>query len=299
MRAQDFERERSAAMQNAAERKTRAEKGVASSAKFVAKLGELQEEVQKEMKDAVDYLDQVSMHAYAPTLGHGIPVCRPHVLLSQPLYRRNLLVADAVVHLDQLLKQLGVDCHTAYLSTGKFLAIQSEVATSNREKTRKDVRETVEAALEAERLEDDDLDDTVERADKARAARDKAERALKTVEEKISQNEQDRKRLKSSFNKVYDLLRGGVPTPRSSNQAITVDRLPEMKIFAFLETVAEYREYRADLAVTDAAARTRTLDRLEDHEREFERRYRGEANDNFARRLSTAVQSAFGRAIGM
>ena len=84
MRAQDFERERSAAMQNAAERKTRAEKGVASSAKFVAKLGELQEEVQKEMKDAVDYLDQVSMHAYAPTLGHGIPVCRPHVLLSQP-----------------------------------------------------------------------------------------------------------------------------------------------------------------------------------------------------------------------
>ena len=292
MRAQDFERERSAAMQNAAERKTRAEKGVASSAKFVAKLGELQEEVQKEMKDAVDYLDQVSMHSYACCVLASCPALTA-------IYRCNTVVADGVVHLDQLLKQLGVDCHTAYLSTGKFLAIQSEVATSNREKTRKDVRETVEAALEAERLEDDDLDDTVERADKARAARDKAERALKTVEEKISQNEQDRKRLKSSFHKVYDLLRGGVPTPRSSNQAITVDRLPEMKSFAFLETVAEYREYRADLAVTDAAARTRTLDRLEDHEREFERRYRGEANDNFARRLSTAVQSAFGRAIGM
>ena len=292
MRAQDFERARSAAMQNAAERKTRAEKGVASSAKFVAKLGELQEEVQKEMKDAVDYLDQVSMHSYACNVLASCPALTA-------MYRCNTVVADAVVHLDQLLKQLGVDCHTAYLSTGKFLAIQSEVATSNREKTRKDVRETVEAALEAERLEDDDLDDTVERADKARAARDKAERALKTVEEKISQNEQDRKRLKSSFNKVYDLLRGGVPTPRSSNQAITVDRLPEMKSFAFLETVAEYREYRADLAVTDAAARTRTLDRLEDHEREFERRYRGEANDNFARRLSSAVQSAFGRAIGI
>ena len=292
MRAQDFERARSAAMQNAAERKTRAEKGVASSAKFVAKLGELQEEVQKEMKDTVDYLDQVSMYSYESCVLASCPALTA-------MYRCNTVVADAVVHLDQLLKQLGVDCHTAYLSTGKFLAIQSEVATSNREKTRKDVRETVEAALEAERLEDDDLDDTVERADKARAARDKAERALKTVEEKISQNEQDRKRLKSSFQKVYDLLRGGVPTPRGSNQAITVDRLPEMTSFAFLETVAEYREYRADLAVTDAAARTRTLDRLEDHEREFERRYRGEANDNFARRLSSAVQSAFGRAIGM
>ena len=64
------------------------------------------------------------------------------------MYRCNLVVADAVVHLDQLLKQLGVDCHTAYLSTGKFLAIQSEVATSNREKTRKDVRETVEAGAD-------------------------------------------------------------------------------------------------------------------------------------------------------
>lgn len=292
MRAQDFERERSAAMQNAAERKTRAEKGVASSAKFVAKLGELQEEVQKEMKDAVDYLDQVSMHSYACCVLASCPA-----LVA--MYRCNTVVADGFVHLDQLLKQLGVDCHTAYLSTGKFLAMQNEVATSNREKTREDVSETVKAAMKAEKLEDDTLDDTVERADKARAARDKAERALKTVEEKISQNEQDRKRLKSSFHKVYDLLRGGVPTPRSSNQAITVDRLPEMKSFAFLETVAEYREYRADLAVTDAAARTRTLDRLEDHEREFERRYRGEANDNFARRLSTAVQSAFGRAIGM
>ena len=93
---------------------------------FVQELaGKSFEEVQKEMKDAVDYLDQVSMHSYACCVLASCPA-----LVA--MYRCNTVVADGFVHLDQLLKQLGVDCHTAYLSTGKLLAIQSEVATSHR-----------------------------------------------------------------------------------------------------------------------------------------------------------------------
>ena len=71
-----------------------------------------------------------------------------------------------------------------------------------------------------------------------------------------------------------------------------------MTSFAFLQNVAEYREYRDDQAVSEPTTRTRRLDRLEDYETEFARRYGGEARDNLTRRVHNAVQRVFGGRIG-
>ena len=60
-RAEAFGSELSGAMKNAEERLSRAEKGVTRWQQFCADFDELKDKVQKEMEDAVDYLDQVSM----------------------------------------------------------------------------------------------------------------------------------------------------------------------------------------------------------------------------------------------
>ena len=60
-RAEAFGRELSGAMKNAEERLSRAEKGVTRWQQFCADFDELKDKVQKEMEDAVEYLDQVSM----------------------------------------------------------------------------------------------------------------------------------------------------------------------------------------------------------------------------------------------
>ena len=67
-----------------------------------------------------------------------------------------------------------------------------------------------------------------------------------------------------------------------------------MASFAFLSNVAEYREYRDDQAVSEPTTRTRTLDRLEDYETEFARRYGGEARENLARRMSNVMRNILG-----
>ena len=150
---------------------------------------------------------------------------------------------------------------------------------------------------EEEGTEDDTCPSTVERADRARAAQRQAEEDFERVEERERQIDQDRERLKDSIQIVHDLLRSGART----HQPITVERLPEMTSFAFLQNVAQYREYRNDYndqAVSEPATRTRTLDRLEDYETEFARRYGGEARDNLTRRVHNAVQRVFGGRIG-
>ena len=171
------------------------------------------------------------------------------------------------------------------------------MASNNLTEAEKEVTAKTAAQLEAESLEDDDLPNTVQRADRARAEQRQAEENLKTVEEKVSQIDQDREKLRSSIQIVHDLLRGGART----HQPITVERLPKMKPFASLENVAQYREYRDDYndqAVSEPTTRTCTLDRLEDYETEFARRYGGEARDNLGRRVSNMVQSIFGDRIG-
>ena len=164
----------------------------------------------------------------------------------------------------------------------------------NKEKDKEEVDAKTAAQLEAEDLEDDELPSTVERADKARAEQRQAKENLERVEERERQIDQDRERLKDSIQIVHDLLRSGART----HQPITVERLPEMTSFAFLQNVAEYREYRDDQAVSEPTTRTRRLDRLEDYETEFARRYGGEARDNLTRRVHNAVQRVFGGRIG-
>ena len=111
------------------------------------------------------------------------------------------------------------------------------------------------AQHEAESLEDDDLPNTVQRADRARAEQRQAKEDLGRVEEKDSQIDQERKTLQESIQIVHDLLRSGART----QQPITVERLPEMTSFAFLQNVAEYREYRDDHAVSEPTTRTHRL----------------------------------------
>ena len=60
-RAEAFGSELSSVMKDAEERVSRAEKGVSRWQQFCADFDELKDKVQKEMEDAVDYLDQVSM----------------------------------------------------------------------------------------------------------------------------------------------------------------------------------------------------------------------------------------------
>jgi hypothetical protein len=123
---------------------------------------------------------------------------------------------DALDYLDLLLKQLSVDCHTAYVSTGKFLTIQNEVTEQNVQDAQARVGEKLHAKMEAERREDEDLDDTVEHADKARAAFEKAENALRKAEEKCAKIKNERDALKNSYFSVSDFLRGGMPNLRSN-----------------------------------------------------------------------------------
>ena len=164
----------------------------------------------------------------------------------------------------------------------------------NKEKAKKEVTAKTKEKEEEEGTEDDTCPSTVERADRARAAQRQAEEDFERVEERERQIDQDRERLKDSIQVVHDLLRGGART----HQPITVERLPEMTSFAFLQNVAEYREYRDDQAVSEPTTRTRRLDRLEDYETEFARRYGGEARDNLTRRVHNAVQRVFGGRIG-
>ena len=176
------------------------------------------------------------------------------------------------------------------------------MASNNLTEAEKEVTAKTAAQLEAESLEDDDLPNTVQRADRARTEQRQAKEDLERVEEKVSQIDKDRERLQGSIRILHDLLRGGART----HQPITVERLPEMTSsemtsFAFLQNVAQYREYRNDYndqAVSEPTTRTRKLDRLEDYETDFARRYRGEARDKLGRRVTNAVHSIFGGRIG-
>ena len=142
-----------------------------------------------------------------------------------------------VYYMYTLRRKAFEDTMTTYRSMRKFLAIQKELASNNLTEAEKEVTAKTAAQLEAESLEDDDLPNTVQRADRARAEQRQAKENLKRVVEKVSQIDQDHKRLRSSIQVVHDLLRG----------------------FASLENVAEYREYLDDCndqAVSEPTMRT-------------------------------------------
>jgi hypothetical protein len=98
------------------------------------------------------------------------------VLSSEP-FRTKLIslhqelqqeMKDASSYKQELLKALAVDCHAAYLGAGKFLAIQALIAEKNLNASEQKMQIKLRASEIADRMEDTDLPDTVERAEHAR-----------------------------------------------------------------------------------------------------------------------------------
>jgi len=177
-----------------------------------------------------------------------------------------------------LMKQVGVDCHGTFLNTGKFLAIQAAVAEKNQKRAHETHDAKQRASLEANALRDADLQDTLEHARQAEDELAKAAHNLTQSITKTAKNKGERDKLKGDIEDVHSLLRGSPRAPSPRGAKLVVHSLPDLAAFREVRSVAEYREYRDDLAVSRpaAAASSQTLELLEDYERDFELRYRGE-----------------------
>jgi hypothetical protein len=182
---------------------------------------------------------------------------------------------DALGYLNVLLKQLGVDCHTAYLSTGKFLAIQGQVVDKNCGRFQNEYDAKARASLEANVEKDEDLPDTVERAQQAQMELDRADAALKKCFEKRAKNKDQRDTLKRDIEPVLDWLAGG----KSRNKSNRVLLVRDKEAF---EGVADVNDFRAFRECEGQEGTSHTLERLEDFEASFERRFKGESDSNLA-----------------
>jgi len=175
-----------------------------------------------------------------------------------------------------LIKQLGVDCHGTFLNTGKFLAIQAAVAEKNQKRAHETHDAKQLASLEANALRDGDLLDTLDHAKQAEDALVKATHNLTQAISKTARNKGEREKLKGEIEDVHSLLRGEPLSPRGTR--LVVNNLPDLAAFREVCSVAEYRHYRDDLAVSrpPAAVSSQTLELLEDYERDSNQRYSGE-----------------------
>jgi len=198
-----------------------------------------------------------------------------------------------------LIKQLGVDCHGTFLNTGKFLVIQATVAEKNQKRAHKTHDAKLMASLEANALSDADLQDTLDHAKQAEDELKKAVDNLKQSTDKTTRIKDERDKLKGEIKDVHLLLRGSPQTPSPRGAKLVVHNLPDLDAFEEVCSVAEYRKYRDDLAVSRplAATNSQTLELLEDYENDFRKRYHGESDGNLAS-LSAGASKKFWRLLG-
>jgi len=247
--------ERAGAKKNAAERVTRAQKGVKSSEEFVERLQTLYKDVELEFDDALKYGTEV-------------------------------------------LKAIGVDCHTAFLEHGKYLAIEREIAKTNRADFDRTREEKQLRQIETDRLEDEEVQATVERAEQARRELEKAEEDVHECDKRIEDNKKKREALLHDYEEVNTFLRKHASSS-SSDKLVVVKTLPMARDHLAVDmarvdcsSVAEFRDQRGD-----ATAMGHTLATLQDFEADFARRYKGETAGNVTS-LFTALNNKFRGMIG-
>ena len=173
----------------------------------------------------------------------------------------------------ELLKAIGVDCHTAFVCHGKFLAIQKARAEKNLIEFEETRKAKLQRSMELLRLQMPDVQATVDRADDAKRELDKAEDDVQQITDTIKGNKDKRRALGSDY-AVVDIFLRKHACP-ATNGKLTVKTLPMAEATSSCSTVAEFREVRAHTTAVG-----HTLESLEAFETDFERRYRGEADGN-------------------
>jgi len=207
-----------------------------------------------------------------------------------------LVLQDAADYYDMLIKQVGVDSYATFLNTGKFLAIQASINTKKQKQAQatRDAKQIV--SLQANVDVDDDDEDTVVFAKKAREDLEKAKQTLKMKGENIDKTREDRQKLKEKAQSFIFFFRfeslqnefqwddsngyeGAPESPSASDEwgEVVVNNLPVLEEFRSVRCVADWRKYYDDQAVCPTrGASSQTLVQLEGYERDFERRYQGE-----------------------
>jgi len=95
----------------------------------------------------------------------------------------------------ELLKAIGVDCHTAFVCHGKFLAIQKARAEKNLIEFEETRKAKLQRSTELLRLQMPDVQATVDRADDAKRELDKAEDDVQQITDTIKGNTDKRRAL--------------------------------------------------------------------------------------------------------
>lgn len=202
--------------------------------------------------------------------------------------------ADAMEYGTELLKAVGVDCHTAFLGHGKFLAIELEKANMDLGDFEKTREEKLRRKIVLESQEDEDCQATIDRAHEARFELEKAERNVEEINEKIKANKVSRDKLVKDYAVVDAFLRRHASASTAPN-GLKVMAMPMAKAHTAVDearidccNVAEYRDQRGD-----AQAIPHTLGSLEEFEDDFGKRYRGETASNL-KTMFTNMNKAWG-----
>jgi len=216
------------------------------------------------------------------------------------LYKEvQLEFADAMTYGTDLLKAIGVDCHTAFLGHGKFLAIQREIANKNLVTFQQKREEKLRRKIELERREDEDIPATIENSREAGRELEKAQQDEELTNDKIKTISDSREQLLRDYQAVDTFLRRHASA--APNDKLKVTTIPMAHRHLGVDkgrvdccNVAEFRDQR-----DDATSIGQTLEALEDFEQDFKRRYSGETDSNLGRMFTDMNKKwGLGRLLG-
>ena len=216
------------------------------------------------------------------------------------LYKEvQLEFADAMAYGTEVLKAIGVDCHTAFFGHGKFLAIQREIANKNLIAFQQTREEKLRKKIELERLEDDDIPATMEKSREAGRELEKAQQDEELTNDKIKAISDGREQLLRDYQAVDTFLRRHASAAPNDKRKVMTMPMARRHLGVDLGrvdccNVAEFRDQR-----DDATSIGHILEALEDFEVDFKRRYSGETDSNLGRMFTDMNKKwGLGRLLG-